>query len=126
MVVSLTTGKVIPLHWDDRYYLATCPECGDEVSARTSSDIIDILEIHCQNKTKERLTNKMTKYAKNMVKISTLSVALSATTVLLGINAYTNPDVILATLSNMGAFVIGMFALIGLISTMVYMFVGDE
>lgn len=68
----------------------------------------------------------MTKYVKNMVKISTLSVALSATTVLLGINAYTNPDVVLATLSNMGAFVIGMFALIGLISTMVYMFVGDE
>jgi predicted RNA-binding Zn-ribbon protein involved in translation (DUF1610 family) len=47
MVVSLTTGKVVPLHWDDRYYVGTCPECGDEVSARTTADVIDILEIHC-------------------------------------------------------------------------------
>lgn len=68
----------------------------------------------------------MTKYAKNMLKISTLALALSATTVLLGINAYTNPDEVLATLSNLGAFVIGMFALVGVVSAIVYMFVGDE
>jgi hypothetical protein len=68
----------------------------------------------------------MTKYAKNMLKISTLALALSAITVLLGINAYTNPDEVLATLSNLGAFVIGMFALVGVVSAIVYMFVGDE
>jgi hypothetical protein len=68
----------------------------------------------------------MTKYAKNMLKISTLALALSGITVLLGINAYTNPDEVLATLSNLGAFVIGMFALVGVVSAIVYMFVGDE
>jgi len=47
MIVSLTNGQVIPLHWDDRFYLANCPECGEEVWAKTQTDIADILEIHC-------------------------------------------------------------------------------
>jgi hypothetical protein len=49
MVTKLTNGKYVPLHWDDRYYVATCPECGEEVSARTVADVEDILEIHCYN-----------------------------------------------------------------------------
>jgi len=47
MIVSLTTGKVVPLHWDDRFYSGNCPECNEEVYARTSSEIAEILEIHC-------------------------------------------------------------------------------
>ena len=47
MTVTLTTGKVVPLHWDDRYYVADCPECGEEVFAKAIVDIEDILEIHC-------------------------------------------------------------------------------
>ncbi len=47
MLVTLTNGKYVPLHWNDRFYEATCPECGDEVYAKTANDVIDILEIHC-------------------------------------------------------------------------------
>ena len=32
---------------DDRYYIGNCPECNEEVSARTSKEIAEILEIHC-------------------------------------------------------------------------------
>jgi hypothetical protein len=47
MIVSLTTGQIVPLHWDDRFYSGYCPECNEEVYARTSSEIAEILEIHC-------------------------------------------------------------------------------
>jgi hypothetical protein len=47
MIAKLTNGTLIPLHWDDRYYIANCPECGDEVSASTASDVAEVLEIHC-------------------------------------------------------------------------------
>lgn len=47
MIVSLTNGTLVPLHFDDRFYLADCPVCGEEVWARTSSDVAEILEIHC-------------------------------------------------------------------------------
>jgi hypothetical protein len=47
MIVRLTNGSVVSLHWDDRYYSGNCPECDEEVYARTSSDIAEILEIHC-------------------------------------------------------------------------------
>lgn len=47
MTVTLTTGKIVPLHWNDRFYEATCPECGEEVWGETKTDIADILEIHC-------------------------------------------------------------------------------
>ncbi len=47
MLVTLTNGKYVPLHWNDRFYEATCPECGEEVSAMTKDDIAEILEIHC-------------------------------------------------------------------------------
>jgi hypothetical protein len=47
MIAKLTNGTLIPLHWDDRYYVANCPECGDEVSASTASDVAEILDIHC-------------------------------------------------------------------------------
>ncbi len=48
MIAKLTNGTLIPLHWDDRFYIATCPECSEEVWAKTSSEIAEILEIHCQ------------------------------------------------------------------------------
>lgn len=47
MIVSLENQKIVPLHWDDRFYIADCPECGDEVSARTSKEIKEILDDHC-------------------------------------------------------------------------------
>lgn len=74
---------------------------------------------------KERQT-KMTKYAKNMLKGSILSLALSTITTLLAMNAYTNKDEWLSAYSSLGAFVIGAFALIGVVATLVYLFVGDE
>ena len=46
-VITTTTGKFVPLHFDDRYYVGNCPECGEEVFARTILDIEEILEIHC-------------------------------------------------------------------------------
>lgn len=47
MIVSLTTGKIVPLHWNDRFYEATCPECGEDVWASTKNDLAEILDIHC-------------------------------------------------------------------------------
>jgi hypothetical protein len=47
MIVSLENQKIVPLHWDDRFYIADCPECGDEVFARTSKEIKEILDDHC-------------------------------------------------------------------------------
>jgi hypothetical protein len=47
MIVSLTNGQIVPLHWDDRFYSGYCPECNEEVYARTASEIAEILEIHC-------------------------------------------------------------------------------
>ncbi len=48
MIAKLTNGTLIPLHWDDRYYVANCPECNEEVSASTAKDVAEILDIHCQ------------------------------------------------------------------------------
>jgi hypothetical protein len=47
MIAKLTNGNLVPLHWDDRFYIADCPECGEEVWAKTQNDIAEILEIHC-------------------------------------------------------------------------------
>lgn len=47
MIAKLTNGNLVPLHWNDRFYEGTCPECGEEVWARTVSDIEEMLEIHC-------------------------------------------------------------------------------
>lgn len=47
MIVSLTTGQIVSLHWDDRFYSGYCPECNEEVYASTKSEIAEILEIHC-------------------------------------------------------------------------------
>jgi hypothetical protein len=47
MIVSLTNGSLVALHFDDRYYSGYCPECNEEVYARTASDVAEILEIHC-------------------------------------------------------------------------------
>ena len=37
---SVTINNVtIPLHWDDRYYLADCSECGVELAERTTAEM---------------------------------------------------------------------------------------
>ena len=45
-VVKLTNEVVIPLHWDDRNYIADCAECGVEVSAPTTNEIKLQIEQH--------------------------------------------------------------------------------
>lgn len=47
MIAKLTNGNLVPLHWNDQFYEANCPECGEEVWAKTQTDIAEILEIHC-------------------------------------------------------------------------------
>jgi hypothetical protein len=47
MIVRLTNGTVVSLHWNDRYYEATCSECGEDVFAKTTIDIAELLDIHC-------------------------------------------------------------------------------
>lgn len=47
MIAWLTNGNIVPCHWDDRNYVANCPECNEEVFASTILDIEEILEIHC-------------------------------------------------------------------------------
>lgn len=46
-MIVLTNGKYVPLHWNDRFYEATCPECGEDVWAKTQTEIAESLEIHC-------------------------------------------------------------------------------
>lgn len=35
MIVTLGTGQMIPLHWNDRFYEGDCPECGTEIWEKT-------------------------------------------------------------------------------------------
>jgi Na+-transporting NADH:ubiquinone oxidoreductase subunit NqrE len=75
------------------------------------------------------LSNKgqrMTHYIKTLLKASFLSLALTVLTVFLGITTATNSDPYISALAQMGTFVIGMFTIVAIISTTVYMFVGDE
>lgn len=67
----------------------------------------------------------MTKYAKNLIKASTLSLALTVALVLLDGVRKSN-DVEAQVLGGMAEFVVGMFALIAVVGTIVYLFVGDE
>ena len=47
---SVTINNVtIPLHWDDRYYLADCGGCGEELFARTTAEMAEKITAHqCQ------------------------------------------------------------------------------
>ena len=36
----------IPLHFDDRYYLADCSECGVELATRTTAEMVDEIQNH--------------------------------------------------------------------------------
>ena len=67
----------------------------------------------------------MTKYAKNLTKVSALALALTVGTVLLDGVRKSN-DVEAQVLGGMAEFVTGMFALIAVVSAIVYLFVGDE
>ena len=67
----------------------------------------------------------MTKYAKNLTKASILSLALTTGAVLL--DGYRKSGTVEAqVLGGMAEFVVGMFALIAVVGTIVYLFVGDE
>lgn len=46
---SVTINNVtIPLHWDDRYYIADCSECGTELATRTTDEMKQaIIEHSC-------------------------------------------------------------------------------
>lgn len=67
----------------------------------------------------------MTKYAKTLTKASFLSVALTAGAVML--DSYRKSGSVEAqVLGGMAEFVTGMFALIAVVGTIVYLFVGDE
>ena len=45
-VVKLDNGVIIPLHWDDRYYIADCSECGTELATRTTAEMKSEIETH--------------------------------------------------------------------------------
>jgi hypothetical protein len=67
----------------------------------------------------------MTKYAKTSIKALILSIALTVAVVLLDGVRKSN-DVEAQVLGGMAEFVVGMFALIAVVGTIVYLFVGDE
>ena len=67
----------------------------------------------------------MTKYSKTSIKALILSIALTAGVVLLDGVRKSN-DVEAQVLGGMAEFVVGMFALIAVVGTIVYIFVGDE
>ena len=67
----------------------------------------------------------MTKYAKNLTKASVLSLALTVALVMLD-GVRKNGTVEGQVLGGMAEFVVGMFALIAVVGTIVYLFVGDE
>ena len=67
----------------------------------------------------------MTKYAKTSIKALALSIALTVAVVLLDGVRKSN-DVEAQVLGGMAEFVVGMFALIAVVGTIVYLFVGDE
>ena len=68
----------------------------------------------------------MTRYASNLIKASSLSLTLTILTVFLGITTATNSDEYISALANLGTFVVGMFGLVSIVSTIVYLFIGDE
>lgn len=67
----------------------------------------------------------MTKYAKTSIKALILSIALTVATVLLD-GVRKGNDVEAQVLGGMAEFVVGMFALIAVVGTIVYIFVGEE
>jgi hypothetical protein len=67
----------------------------------------------------------MTKYAKNLIKASTLSLTLVASTIALDV--FRKSDNTMETaFAGMAEFVVGMFGAVALIATIVYLFVGEE
>ena len=46
-LVSTTSGTLVPIHWNDRFYEATCPECGEDVYADNQSEMSEALDRHC-------------------------------------------------------------------------------
>lgn len=49
-VLKLDNGVIIPLHWDDRYYIADCSECGTELATRTTAEMKTEIENHICNR----------------------------------------------------------------------------
>jgi hypothetical protein len=48
MIVTLGTGHVVPLHWNDRYYVGDCPKCDQEIWERTAKEWHTSLIAHWQ------------------------------------------------------------------------------
>jgi hypothetical protein len=47
-MTTITINNVtIPLHWNDRFYEATCGECGEDIWTRTTNEMIDAINDHC-------------------------------------------------------------------------------
>jgi hypothetical protein len=47
MTVININNVIIPLHWDDRYYIADCSECGVELAERTTDEMRKAIIDHC-------------------------------------------------------------------------------
>jgi hypothetical protein len=39
MTVVDVNNVIIPLHWNDQYYIADCSECGTELATRTTDEM---------------------------------------------------------------------------------------
>jgi hypothetical protein len=47
MVVKTTSGQIVSAHWNDRFYEATCPECGEDVFGDNLGELGEMLDCHC-------------------------------------------------------------------------------
>jgi hypothetical protein len=67
----------------------------------------------------------MTKYSKTTIKVSALSLMLVASTI--GLDVFRKSgDTMETAFAGMAEFVLGVCAVVALVSTIVYVFVGDE
>jgi hypothetical protein len=67
----------------------------------------------------------MTTYAKNLIKTSALSLALVATVISLDVFRKSD-DTMETAFAGMAEFVLGVVTVVALVSTIVYLFVGDD
>jgi len=49
-VLKLDNGVIVPLHWNDRYYIADCVECGTELATRTTAEMKTEIQNHICNR----------------------------------------------------------------------------
>ena len=68
----------------------------------------------------------MTRYVKNLIKASLLSLSLTIATVYFAVSSFFSVDPYWSALGQLATFVFGIFGLVSIVSTIVYLFVGDE